>query len=102
MTQELKPDNCPFCGQYASVQTRSGRYAGYYVACHTEDCCGNPSDDGFSFVTERYAIEAWNRRTPKYADIAQRLAEALLKQAQASDVFLDHTAEVLAEYEALK
>ncbi len=75
MTQD-KPDavmpkilNCPFCGEHADLQTRSGNYAGYYVSCHTEDCAGNPSDDGFSFTTAQYAIDAWNKRpTPPQAD----------------------------------
>lgn len=55
---------CPFCGGEADLQSRRGQYAGYYVSCHTEDCNGNPSDDGFSFVKKEYAIEAWNTRTP--------------------------------------
>ena len=74
---ELLP--CPFCGGHADMQTRSGPYAGWYVSCHTEDCMGNPSNDGFSFVVEDYARTAWNTRSGTYipADDFGSICDAL-------------------------
>ncbi len=72
---QLKP--CPFCGERADVQYRKGDYAGYYIACPTEDCCGSPSDDAFSFVKKEYAIATWNTRKDISPLVPDDVAEAV-------------------------
>lgn len=52
MPNKLKP--CPFCGcKYIKIIRRLDKY--YYATCN----CGA---EGAMFMTEKNAIEAWNRR----------------------------------------
>jgi len=90
---------CPFCGEKADLQYRKGDFAGFYVACRTEDCCGCPSDDGFSFTTEQYAIEAWNQRSnPHPSDDIKTIREAFEQYMGAPDVVITKIAgEYVAE-----
>ena len=69
MSEELKP--CPHCGGEAAVYTEDNRLwaircMGQYVpSCWTESGL---------YHSRAEAIAAWNRRTPDWRELAQRLA----------------------------
>ena len=57
--------NCPFCGSVPIVAEHAPKVNGEYqwmIACENPHCNFNPSAHGF--VSSKYAIKAWNTRTP--------------------------------------
>lgn len=79
---ELK--TCPFCGGKAELKQdmrypRSGKYAGmsvkaYEVICPNSDCIIYNADNKYFFTREE-AAEAWNRRSPDWISVKDRLPD---------------------------
>lgn len=59
----LMPKPCPFCGTmpYVESYTYDGKWTQYKVECYDQYCPAQPTVD-WHYMTEREAIEAWNRR----------------------------------------
>ena len=61
---KLKP--CPFCGGEAHIDCFPGLYRPYFPVCNNEMCIA--CDTIVTFLTEKDAAEAWNRRTDNETD----------------------------------
>jgi|GEM_PF-5945013 len=64
MIEIITIDRCPFCGDAATSFFSNGDVA-WHVSCHgelDEECRGIDTDDGPGYITEKFAIEAWNKR----------------------------------------
>ena len=71
MSEQMKPDNCPFCGVPGKVATGAAA-----VYCRNPECLVRPAVTGF---TIELAIAAWNRRSP----IAEGMAGVSLAMVEA-------------------
>lgn len=57
---EIKLKPCPFCGGEAHIDCFPGLDRPYFPVCNNEMCIA--CDTILTFLTEKDAAEAWNRR----------------------------------------
>ena len=63
---EIKLKPCPFCGGEAHIDCFPGLDRPYFPVCNNEMCIA--CDTIVTFLTEKDAAEAWNRRTDNETD----------------------------------
>ena len=57
---EIKLKMCPFCGGEAHIECFLGLDRPYFPVCNNKMCIA--CDSMVTFLTEKEAAEAWNRR----------------------------------------
>ena len=60
MMSDIKLKPCPFCGGEAHIDCFPGLDRPYFPVCNNEMCIA--CDTIVTFLTEKDAAEAWNRR----------------------------------------